>query len=278
MGTAISSSHLMLLFMLLVVSRPSARVESFSLSNSLSSATSYSLPPLFTSLYPTTTSWRKHFVGCERRSFLCATTSPGHVYDKSGKGIQDAGAINDFRRTQQSNYEGVSDMEVMDDELDYEDNDDNSEFTPRKFTNAKNDNEWMFFDTAKINVKGGDGGDGCMAMRRLTPIVPRYFYPPLHILSASVLSIVLKFCSRPTTVLSWFGPTIRNPAISLFSFYSIFILLHLHFQTRYREFRLEFGGPCGGNGGNGGSVYIECDSNLNTLALLRRKVHHKASH
>ena len=28
--------------------------------------------------------------------------------------------------------------------------------------------EWMFFDTAKINVKGGDGGDGCMAMRRVT--------------------------------------------------------------------------------------------------------------
>ena len=27
-------------------------------------------------------------------------------------------------------------------------------------------NEWMFFDVAKINVKGGDGGDGCMAMQR----------------------------------------------------------------------------------------------------------------
>lgn len=24
----------------------------------------------------------------------------------------------------------------------------------------------MFFDVAKISVKGGDGGDGCMAMRR----------------------------------------------------------------------------------------------------------------
>lgn len=24
----------------------------------------------------------------------------------------------------------------------------------------------MFFDVAKVNVKGGDGGDGCMAMRR----------------------------------------------------------------------------------------------------------------
>ena len=65
----------------------------------------------------------------------------------------------------------------------------------------------MFFDVAKINAKGGDGGDGCMAMRR--------------------------------------------------------------------EFRLEFGGPSGGNGGHGGSVYLECDSSLNTLSLLRRRVHHR---
>lgn len=70
-----------------------------------------------------------------------------------------------------------------------------------------NDQEWMFFDVARINVKGGDGGDGCMAMRR--------------------------------------------------------------------EFRIEFGGPSGGNGGAGGSVYIECDDSLNTLSMLRRKVHHR---
>ena len=70
-----------------------------------------------------------------------------------------------------------------------------------------NDQEWMFFDVAKINVKGGEGGDGCMAMRR--------------------------------------------------------------------EFRLEFGGPSGGNGGAGGNVYIECDEGLNTLSMLRRRVHHK---
>ena len=67
--------------------------------------------------------------------------------------------------------------------------------------------EWMFFDVAKINAKGGDGGDGCMAMRRV--------------------------------------------------------------------FRIEFGGPSGGNGGHGGSVYLECDSSLNTLSLLRRRVHHR---
>ena len=68
--------------------------------------------------------------------------------------------------------------------------------------------EWMFFDVSKINVKGGDGGDGCMAMRR--------------------------------------------------------------------EFRIAFGGPSGGNGGNGGSVYLRCDKQLNTLGMLRRRVHHRA--
>lgn len=68
-------------------------------------------------------------------------------------------------------------------------------------------NEWMFFDVAKINVKGGDGGAGCMAMQR--------------------------------------------------------------------EFRIAFGGPAGGNGGDGGSVYLICDKRLNTLGMLRRRVHHR---
>eukprot|EP00596_Hydrurales_sp_CCMP1899_P000561 CAMPEP_0119039956 /NCGR_PEP_ID=MMETSP1177-20130426/9734_1 /TAXON_ID=2985 /ORGANISM="Ochromonas sp, Strain CCMP1899" /LENGTH=558 /DNA_ID=CAMNT_0007004517 /DNA_START=218 /DNA_END=1894 /DNA_ORIENTATION=- len=72
---------------------------------------------------------------------------------------------------------------------------------------GNNDQEWMFFDVAKINVKGGEGGDGCMAMRR--------------------------------------------------------------------EFRIEFGGPSGGNGGSGGSVWLLCDSTINTLSMLRRRVHHR---
>ena len=42
-----------------------------------------------------------------------------------------------------------------------------------------------------------------------------------------------------------------------------------------REFKVDLGGPCGGNGGHGGSVYLECDETLNTLSLLRRRVHHK---
>lgn len=34
------------------------------------------------------------------------------------------------------------------------------------FTQAKNDPEWDFFDTASVNVHGGNGGNGCVAMRR----------------------------------------------------------------------------------------------------------------
>jgi hypothetical protein len=32
-----------------------------------------------------------------------------------------------------------------------------------------------------------------------------------------------------------------------------------------REFRAALMGPCGGNGGAGGSVYLQCDERLNTL-------------
>ena len=42
-----------------------------------------------------------------------------------------------------------------------------------------------------------------------------------------------------------------------------------------REFRIEFGGPSGGNGGHGGNVWLECDSSINTLSMLRRRVHHR---
>lgn len=122
-----------------------------------------------------------------------------------------------------SKYEEFVEMEIDLGEEDYgDDYDDDEDIFHKKVsveeekihkeasTSSKkvwNDEEWMFYDVARINVKGGDGGNGCMAMRR--------------------------------------------------------------------EFRLEFGGPCGGNGGDGGSVWLECDETLNTLALLRRRVHHK---
>jgi len=75
-------------------------------------------------------------------------------------------------------------------------------------SNKKDDPEWKFFDTARINVQGGDGGNGCVAFRREKG-EPR-------------------------------------------------------------------GGPFGGSGGHGGDVVLICDEGLNTLALLRNKVHHRA--
>jgi GTP-binding protein len=43
-----------------------------------------------------------------------------------------------------------------------------------------------------------------------------------------------------------------------------------------RERNVPFGGPDGGNGGRGGSVYVECISGLNTLIDYRFKQHFKA--
>lgn len=77
-----------------------------------------------------------------------------------------------------------------------------SEATTRKINN---DHEWSFFDTARINVSGGDGGKGCVAFRREKG-APR-------------------------------------------------------------------GGPSGGRGGSGGSVWLVCDESLNTLAPIRQTVH-----
>ena len=66
----------------------------------------------------------------------------------------------------------------------------------------------MFFDEAKIYVKSGAGGDGCVAFRR--------------------------------------------------------------------EKYVPFGGPSGGNGGQGGDVYLVADRNLNTLVHFKQRVHFRA--
>jgi GTP-binding protein len=72
----------------------------------------------------------------------------------------------------------------------------------------KDDPEWKFFDTARLHVSGGDGGNGCVAFRR--------------------------------------------------------------------EKGAPLGGPSGGRGGRGGSIYLVCDDGINTLAPLRNKVHVRA--
>lgn len=69
----------------------------------------------------------------------------------------------------------------------------------------RDDPEWKFFDTARINVSGGCGGNGCVAFRR--------------------------------------------------------------------EKGVAMGGPSGGRGGDGGSIYLVCDEGLNTLAPARNRVH-----
>jgi GTP-binding protein len=71
-----------------------------------------------------------------------------------------------------------------------------------------NDKEWKFFDTARLHVTAGSGGNGCVAFRRD-----------------------------------------RGEAM---------------------------GGPNGGRGGSGGTVYFIADDALNTLAGLRGKIHVKA--
>lgn len=68
------------------------------------------------------------------------------------------------------------------------------------------DEDWLFFDRARIQVTAGDGGNGCVAFRREK--------------------------DKPKM------------------------------------------GPCGGNGGRGGTVWLECDEGLNTL---KPEVHFRAT-
>jgi GTP1/OBG len=73
---------------------------------------------------------------------------------------------------------------------------------------AMDDPEWSFFDTARIHVQGGNGGNGCVAFRR--------------------------------------------------------------------EKGAPLGGPCGGRGGRGGSIFLQADETLNTLLSCRQIIHHRA--
>jgi GTP-binding protein len=89
----------------------------------------------------------------------------------------------------------------------YYDDDDNDDQGPR-VAGKRLPAEVRCFDTARIFLKGGDGGRGCVAFRR-EKFVPR-------------------------------------------------------------------GGPSGGNGGLGGSIWLEADIALNSLFVFRRQVHFRA--
>lgn len=39
-----------------------------------------------------------------------------------------------------------------------------------------------------------------------------------------------------------------------------------------REAHVDMGGPSGGSGGAGGSIYLRCNEGMNTLSGLRQKV------
>jgi len=86
-------------------------------------------------------------------------------------------------------------------------NDQPSQQSQQRQTNS-NDKEWKFFDTARVHVTAGPGGNGCVAFRR--------------------------------------------------------------------EKGEAMGGPNGGRGGRGGTIYFIADDSLNTLAGLRNKIHVKA--
>jgi GTP-binding protein len=43
-----------------------------------------------------------------------------------------------------------------------------------------------------------------------------------------------------------------------------------------KEFRLPRGGPCGGNGGAGGNIFLECDKTLNSLVRFQSKMHYES--
>ncbi len=58
--------------------------------------------------------------------------------------------------------------------------------------------------------------------------------------------------------------------------FSICLTLAIRCVSFRREYCESRGGPNGGNGSKGGSIFLVCDKGLNSLATLHKKVHCKA--
>ena len=119
-----------------------------------------------------------------------------------------------------------------------------------------------FIDEAKIFVKSGDGGDGCLSFRREKYIE---FGGPDGGNGGKGGDIILKGNSNLWTLQSF--------------------RYKKHFKAGNggdgspsfrREKYVEFGGPDGGDGGRGGSIILKSEENLNTLIDYRYQQHHKA--
>jgi len=145
--------------------------------------------------------------GREKACFL--NPSIVNLKSKAGSSVNSEQVIS-FKRPrtsiQMGKYDGYAGGLV----IDREEEEDEKQKKKKKVISEleQNDKEWQFFDTAKIFVQAGKGGDGCVAFRR--------------------------------------------------------------------EKGMPLMGPCGGSGGKGGSVILQCDKEMNTLAYFRRKVHHRA--
>lgn len=84
-----------------------------------------------------------------------STTAPGSSHDSVSAGCNRVRRVGAQRtRLEMAKSSRTAEAEARDAREDVEQENRAAD------VRAKNDQEWQFFDTARINVKGGDGGDG----------------------------------------------------------------------------------------------------------------------